>query len=376
MNILYLAFDHSHSIKNGANEYTEWILSVISRDHHVTFLNQQGAWLFSDGGWVGLEDWCLSSRGRIEAFSRMFSHGEGYFQARLFPVNAINKARNYIANLPDIVIVNFMHSYFALKRELASVSGPIFIVTHNFDLDIYNRWRGGGVAQNIAALLSIGRYRRGIQMLPGNVRLASISQADSHAYSAIATQVRSLHFPAGAKSCAVVRYPSECQRTLKFAFLGSLNTPFNIEGLQYLRDTIFPRFSASHDVEIHIFGSNPESSVVNMIRQCGWQLHANLSDQELEDELVGMTAGILPFAYTQGTKVKVWKFLALGVPILGTSVFEAMRLPREIFYCGDDFENWPCRAAAFTRDASKAAHLMWQSERDSAASLIRDMIVV
>jgi hypothetical protein len=149
---------------------------------------------------------------------------------------------------------------------------------------------------------------------------------------------------------------------IDLVFLGSLSTPFNIESLIYFKDCISPILSKHTSFNFHVCGSNPTKEVLNLVYENGWNLHQNLSDDELDLLLSKMTAGVLPFEYSQGVKLKIWKFFSLGLPVVGTSVFDDYSGVGKFFFSSNNYEDWAVWLKGLSVDYSIQSHTYWSCE--------------
>jgi len=104
-------------------------------------------------------------------------------------------------------------------------------------------------------------------------------------------------------------------------FVGALGVRMNLDALTHFSETYFPSIHShfGDDVQVMVVGSGPSEAVQTLCTDRGWDLHADVSDSEL-DRLFGQAAfSILPFGYATGAKLKLLNSLAHGVPFLATT---------------------------------------------------------
>lgn len=133
---------------------------------------------------------------------------------------------------------------------------------------------------------------------------------------------------------------------IRLVFVGSLGVKMNYDALQLFGDEFFPSLDKefSDNLEVVVIGSNPSDSVRQICAKSGWELHENVSDEELANQLAKASFTILPFRYASGAKLKLLRSLAAGVPFLST-LAAAGQIHDPIYPChiSDDVHGWISR---------------------------------
>lgn len=319
--------------KNGANSYIDWIYSSLSNHCDITLLS--AFHIHTPYGIKKIRS--VNNRTSLKASLNVIFFKKQYFVERLVPKNFLLNIDDFYSY--DIVIFSFIHTYLA-ALEAGFVSNrfrKVIILTHNYDPDIYKSWENEGFFKALIGKISLSRYFQSLKKIDTKVILGNISESDSHLYRNICSN-KSVEIPSGAVVNEIF-LPIKADK-IKIVFLGSLSTPFNINGLNYFKDKIFRTLKMSLDFDFYVIGSNPTNSVKNLCIENNWILIENPSDQELENILKEMSFGILPFNITQGVKVKIWSYLSMGLPILATDIFKDYDFPSDIYLASDNLDQW------------------------------------
>ncbi|MFC7342473.1 glycosyltransferase [Saccharopolyspora griseoalba] len=122
-------------------------------------------------------------------------------------------------------------------------------------------------------------------------------------------------------------------------FVGSFDHPPNVDAACWAAREIMPLVRRScPDAVLHVVGSNPTDEV-RALEGPGVRVHGWVA--ELEPEYAAARVVLAPLRFGAGVKGKVGESLALGVPVVGTSIAaEGMHLrPGEEVLLGDDAES-------------------------------------
>lgn len=333
MKVLIIAPHYMVGEKNGANSYIDWIYSCLSNHCDLTLIS---AFHIHTSTEIKKTK-STNSRTSLSSSLNVLFLKKQYFVERLVPKNFFLNIDDFYGY--DIVVFSFIHTYLAALEAGLDLKKfkKIIILTHNYDADIYKSWNKEGFFKALIGKISLGHYYQSIKKIDKKVILGNISETDSNLYRNLCSNI-SVEIPSG----AIIKEkfsPIKADK-IKIVFLGSLSTPFNINGLIYFKDKIFSTLKESLDFDFFVIGSNPTNSVKNICKDNNWKLIANPSDQELENILKGMSFGVLPFNITQGVKVKIWSYLSMGLPILATEIFENYDFPNDIYLAGDNLDDW------------------------------------
>jgi glycosyltransferase involved in cell wall biosynthesis len=103
-------------------------------------------------------------------------------------------------------------------------------------------------------------------------------------------------------------------------FLGALDWRPNLDAIDLLLGTIFPRVRGQEpDARLVVVGRNPPTGLVERLRgTAGAELHANVGD--VRPFLVGSGVMAVPLRIGGGSRLKILEALACGLPVVSTRV--------------------------------------------------------
>lgn len=358
--ILFLAFHVSATSYEGGSQYCDYLADCIKEKYELSFFTKEGITRFRFGVSNDFVDQPTARKSTIEATLRTFV-GSQYFVERMRPIGLCPKLLKAEVDGHDMIIVSFFHVYIALTQKKDIFEGKkVLILTHNFDLDIYDRWvTGHNLLRSSIGHLSRRRYARALRTQPSTNCLASISVDDREKYERVCNTESMVLEVASAQPYSTAS--GIRGKDINLCFVGSLSTPFNIESIEYFSNDLWPSLRKNKRVKFHLVGSYPKEKLIKLCKKNNWKLHANLPDKELDICLSKMNAGVLPFKYSQGVKLKAWKLLSVGLPIMATSIFRDYKIPQHICLCSDSTDQWQDFIVTLTSSnkLAKEAHAFW-----------------
>ncbi|WP_083430102.1 glycosyltransferase family 4 protein [Alicyclobacillus macrosporangiidus] len=138
-------------------------------------------------------------------------------------------------------------------------------------------------------------------------------------------------------------------------FLGALNVPHNVDGITRFIDEIWPRImERDPDVVLRIVGRSPSARLQNRARQ-----HQRIDFIGEVDDFVPILKGskvfVAPIWYGSGIKTKILEAMALGLPVVTTSIgVEGIAGVDGIHYVvADDDEGFANSVLALLADESR-----------------------
>ena len=116
-----------------------------------------------------------------------------------------------------------------------------------------------------------------------------------------------------------LRQPDTAERKNCIIFCGSMDVLMNIDAVEWFARRIFPKVrEAVSDAEFWIVGRNPVPKVKALASLPGVRVTGQVED--VRPYYAKAKVAVAPFRYGGGTKLKVLEAMALGVPVVATSV--------------------------------------------------------
>lgn len=260
-------------------------------------------------------------------------------------------ARAHLAN-PEYKTAVFSHVWAAdVARGIPKVEGRVHCIeTHNDEILWYENLRKSS-ANPLAKLTAYSSERWASSFLRrygSGFLLLHVSEADRRGFAERFPDLKGCVVPIG------VELPDGGRRLedpaasdkVRLIFVGSLGVKINTDALSFFSEIFYPKLKKyfGERLEVLIVGSNPSKRTRRLCEAAGWELRANVSDEELEHLYAISLFSILPFSYTTGSKLKLLGSLSHGVPYLAT---ESLREQvEEVAYpclISDDPEAWSGR---------------------------------
>lgn len=317
-NILVIAPHVEANDHNGSSKYLKWIVSCIPTEFNVTVVS-------CGGSWTGIRsvtdvDVGFLDSVKISLFKSLISIYP-YHSYRLCNSATADYLRNHRLNKFDMIIVSFIHPYFRLRSLFKLFPGKILLVTHNYDPDIYKVWGGLNIVQKMLSFIDLLKYRfASKKILNDNISFAHVAELDGLKYKNIFPNIQSFVFPPPVP-IQVSSDISISDGVVRFCFVGSLTTSFNIDALKHFADKFWPILRHSLNAEFSVFGSCPSDKVKILCTEHGWRLNSDLSDEQLACQLATMDIGVMPFVKTAGTKLKLMHYFSAGCVVCCTNEF-------------------------------------------------------
>jgi len=363
--LVIIAPHYSVTERNGANIYCEWLAECA---RHAGF----EPWILGEAAFGPVQQ-----RSRAEALLVALVTRSNYYMQRLVPRAWGQGLKEFELRSDDILIFSFVYTYLALQAVLPNRYSRFWVLTHNYDPDVFDGWRDRGAIRSILGRWFRSDYLRRIRRSAlSGVDLISISDADKNAFAAVLGRPGHTLRPGGRLPYAVRVVQPRIGGVRNLCFLGSLSTPFNVDALHFFGESVEPELlRLGLEFSFTVFGSRPASDVIKLAAEKGWRLIADLSDEELDVSLCEMDAAILPFRHTQGVKLKLNHFLSVGLPVVGTAVFEVAE--SKFCHFSNDLAQWVdfIDSVANHPAASKVLHAGYQRIRaadlNEAAAVLR-----
>lgn len=102
-------------------------------------------------------------------------------------------------------------------------------------------------------------------------------------------------------------------------FCGALDMEMNVEAVQFFVQKIFPGiYKALPKCEFWIVGRDPDHRILDLEKHTGIQIHASVPD--VRPYYQAAWAAVSPYNLGGGSKLKVLEAMAMGVPLVATTI--------------------------------------------------------
>ncbi len=270
---------------------------------------------------------------------------------------------------PDVVVVDFAHTAVLLP---ARIDVPSILFTHNVEAEIFRRH--GGVARNFPLRAfwrsqreKMARFERAsLRRFDGVVAVSEqdrdffVTEYGANNVSVIPTGVDLAYF--GAKAEPNSANPPVDGDTV--VFTGSMDWMPNIDSINYLMADIWPRIVAEKPKSrFTIVGRNPPKRLIDTAKGRGlnWEFTGLVDD--VRPYVWRSQVYIVPLRVGGGTRLKVFEAVAMGCPIVSTSIgVEGLPLePDQHYLLSDDPEDFAAAVVRLLNDATLRDRLARQA---------------
>lgn len=230
-----------------------------------------------------------------------------------------------LAEGADVVVIDFPH---AAVLAAPPFGVPAVLFTHNVEAEILERhaqlarglwrpvWRSqarkmeafeGGVARSFDSVIAVSdRDARALARRFGLARVETIDTGVDLAF---------FGFRAPEDAPAV---PPEGGRIV---FTGVMDSPANIDGVQYFLTEIWPLIVAARPrAEAVIVGRNPPESLVSAARERHPGVRFTGFVDDIRPHVQGADVAVIPLRVGSGTRIKAFEAMAMGRPVVSTTI--------------------------------------------------------
>jgi hypothetical protein len=324
--LLVLAPHLQYPTRDGANISVDRLWGELSR--FISYVDIVGANEFVryvNGDISHKETYSNSPRSKISAALRtifLFSHyNKEKFVTPAFSQFACTKAlqekyQAVVYSYLTTASIDLPQHHHSLRQ---------YVLSHNDDVKIFTDMRASSAnpAQKLVAYLSerwVRRFGRSCSIL----RYIHCTEADAAGWH---RAIGPHDYLIGEVGCDLPagfvdkHEPLKPERPIRLIFVGSLGVRMNFDAIQYFARRFFPVVHSRLNgaLEIKVIGSNPSPELARFCRSHNFSLHPNVSDEELDQHFDWADFSILPFEYSNGTKLKLLTSTSRGVPALMTS---------------------------------------------------------
>jgi len=249
-----------------------------------------------------------------------------YLHEKFLTNGYINKAIEIISGIEyRFLVCSFIWTTKITESVPKLNQEIVFIETHNDEIQWFRNLKNATLNPVSIFISSISErwVRAFFKRAPREWIFLHLTEKDKNGYQNLAPDHKPLLAPVGIE----VKQGQESTDLIKgknqisLLFVGALGVKMNLDALVFFRDNYYPDIKANvnNRVDIHIAGSNPSSKIMQLCKQNGWKLHANLSDDQLAALYQSAHLSILPFPYTTGSKLKLLNSIANSLPFIATS---------------------------------------------------------
>ena len=278
-----------------------------------------------------------------------------------------------LAKQPDLVLVDFPHAAVLLPDKVAARS---VVFTHNVEAEIFSRhaavagglmrwvWRDQARKMRRFEESTLRRFDAVIAVSARDAAVLRETYDLSHV-EPVETGVDTDHYAFHPPSEAPAFGPAEGT----VVFTGSMDSRSNIEGVEFLMREVWPLvLQARPQARAIIVGRNPPDALIAEARARGlaWEFSGFVED--VRPFVARAHVYAIPLRVGSGTRIKVFEAMAMGCPVVSTSLgVEGLAVRNGIDYLAADTA--PDFAAAMLRLLSDAAR------RQALASTARALMV-
>ena len=278
-----------------------------------------------------------------------------------------------LAKQPDVVLVDFPHAAVLLPDKLTA---PSLMFTHNVEAEIFSRHAQvvGGPMRWIWRDQARKMRRFEDQALRRFDAVIAVSVRDADALretyglrnvEPVETGVDVDYYAFHAPDDAPAFGPAEGT----VVFTGSMDSRSNIEGVDFLMREVWPLvLRARPQAQAIIVGRNPPDALVSEARGRGFAWEFSGFVEDVRPYVARAHIYAIPLRVGSGTRIKVFEAMAMGCPIVSTSLgVEGLAVRNGVDYLAAD------TAPDFS--AAVLALLDHAARRQALASAARALVV-
>lgn len=220
---------------------------------------------------------------------------------------------------PDVVVFDFPHAAILSAREIRI---PSVMFTHNIEAEILKRhidvadsalmksvWRG--------QYEKMCRYEK--EVLAAFDAVVAVSDRDRDFFRHEWGIEYCDSIPTGVDT-DFFSYQAPKDEPL-VVFCGSMDWMANIDAMEFFHDSVWPLVRERlPDARMKVVGRNPPDALVRHVASMSpeWQFTGFVDD--VRDHVGGAAAFVIPLRVGGGTRIKAFEAMAIGTPVVSTSI--------------------------------------------------------
>lgn len=225
-----------------------------------------------------------------------------------------------LGDKPDLVVFDYVQS---LATAPADIGAPHLFFAHNVETEILERHAStaGGAMKRVwareAAKMRLFE-RRACAAAAGVI---AVSERDAEMFRSTFGARMALAIPTGVDPDHFQFSPPAPDAPPQFVFTGSMDWKANQDGLFWFMDEVWPLIAAARaDASLVVIGKNPPRAMIEKAaaRRLAWRFTGFVDD--VRDHARGAAAFVIPLRIGGGTRLKAFEAMAMGLPVLSTSL--------------------------------------------------------
>lgn len=219
----------------------------------------------------------------------------------------------------DLIQVEELESYFAVKKYLGIFNKPISLDAHNIE---FKKFLAGTETEGffikwLGRILSTKVKQIEIQSAKKIDYILTCSEDEKKYFSQYVPATNICCIPNGVKNTNINHSPTDTKNIL---FMGLLSYGPNADGIRYYLDNIHHFLISKYpDLIVTIIGRNPPDWI-NERAAHDKTIVIKGFVESVEAELTNATVCICPIRFGSGTRLKVLEYMAAGKPVVSTSI--------------------------------------------------------
>lgn len=327
-NILVIGANVSYPTHDGPSRHMDERYKALSKLTGAVDMVTSGAFVqYRDGSLAHIEQITAPRHpSRWQLGLRTALKQSDYLYEMLFAPDNIGRFVQFASNpVYKVIVFSPLQALALLENHPESLqqAGRLFVVeTHEDLFQWYQKvLRRPNPAMKLVAASSMRWLGQLLEKYQHKAAFLHVSEQDQAAYEQ--------RFPGMAGCSHLVPLGISARKTgphnvsaekIRLFYIGGMGVQMNIDAIMHFGEKYHPALKEEFGdrLEVVIAGRSPAASAVAYCNKMGWQLHANLSDEELDQAYLSSTFSLLPFEYAWGAKNKLLESLAYGVPFLAT----------------------------------------------------------
>jgi glycosyltransferase involved in cell wall biosynthesis len=226
---------------------------------------------------------------------------------------------NALANEPDVVVFDFLHAAVLRPPRMAC---PSVLFTHNVEAEIFERHADNARNPVLRSLWS-GQHRKMRKFEAAALRkfdvVVAVSERDASRFREEYGVERPHVIPTGV-DLDYYSY-SDPKRSNDVVFLGSMDWLPNQDAIRYFMDEVWSGIARSvPSARMTVVGRAPPAGLVNRARSAGLEWSFTGFVDDVRPHVRAAAVCVIPIRIGGGTRLKVFEAMAMGIPVVSTSV--------------------------------------------------------